>query len=182
MATKGSQGTINKQCTIQVDWIGYLEEQTFYVAHLSGSYMILGEPVPSAAKAQISASKEPVTVETSYMQSFALTVLYNLRNQARFQSAAINITCKQVTGYSDEDKDGIVIALSTVDEQFNSVQELPNLLPKTIPTELPPLRNVNHHIDPKPGSEWLPTWRPSAYKFGQQINNKLNGEIKSGRM
>ena len=45
-------------------------------------------------------------------------------------------------------------------------------------SEVPLLRNVNHRIDPKPGSEWLPTWRLSAHKFGQQINNKLNIEIK----
>ena len=35
-AIKGLQGTINKECTIQLDWIEYLEEQTFYVAHISG--------------------------------------------------------------------------------------------------------------------------------------------------
>ena len=33
---KGSQGTINKECTVQLDWIGYLEERTFYVAQVSG--------------------------------------------------------------------------------------------------------------------------------------------------
>ena len=41
---------------------------------------------------------------------------------------------------------------------------------------------MNLRIDPKSGSEWLPTWRPSDQKFGQQLKNNLNGEIKSGRM
>ena len=41
---------------------------------------------------------------------------------------------------------------------------------------------MNQRIDPKPGSEWLPTWRPSAHQFGQQINDKLNGKRKSGHM
>ena len=50
----------------------------------------------------------------------------------------------------------------------------------TIPPELRLLRNVNHRIDPKPGSQFLPTWRPSAHKFSQQINDKLNAAIKSG--
>ena len=68
--------------------------------------------------------------------------------------------------------------MSKVEEQFNVVKELPNLFPKTTPTELPPLRNMNHCIDPKPGSELLPTVRPSALKFDQQINDKLNAEIK----
>ena len=41
---------------------------------------------------------------------------------------------------------------------------------------------MNHHIDPKPGSEWLSTCRQSAYKFGLQINDKLNAKLKCGRM
>ena len=56
------------------------------------------------------------------------------------------------------------------------------MFPKTIPMELTPLRNLYHRIDPKPGSEWLPTWRRSAHKVSKQINNKLNAKITSGRM
>ena len=41
---------------------------------------------------------------------------------------------------------------------------------------------MNHCIDPEPGSQWLPAGRPLAHKLGQQINDKLNAEIKSGRM
>ena len=51
-----------------------------------------------------------------------------------------------------------------------------------MPTELSRLRKVKHRIDPKPGSEWLCTWRLSAHKFGPQIKDKLNPEIKSGRI
>ena len=61
-----------------------------------------------------------------------------------------------MTDYSDADEDAIVIASSKVVEQFNPVKEFPNLCAKTMPTELPPLRNTNYGIDPKPGSEWLP--------------------------
>ena len=104
------------------------------------------------------------------------------RTQASFRSAAINITCEEVTHYSDEDEDTISIASSKVEEQFNLVKEYFNLFPKTIPTELPPLKNVNHCIDPKPGSKWIPTWRPSAHKFGQYINETLNAKVESGRM
>ena len=144
--------------------------------------MILGEPAFSAANAQISASKEPVTIQPPNIQRFPLTVWQRPKTQASIQSAAIKITCKEVTNYSDEDEDVIVIALSKVEEQFNPVKEFSNLFPKTIPTELPPLGNMNHHIDPKPGSEWLLTWKLSAHKFGQQINDKLNAKINSGRM
>ena len=91
------------------------------------------------------------------MQLFPLTVWQKPRTQASFRSAAIKITCEEVTIYSDKDKDAIAIASSKVEEQFNLVKEFPNLFPKTIPTELPPLRILNYRIDPKLGSEWLPT-------------------------
>ena len=73
-AIKGSHGTIDKECTIQLDWIGYLEEDTFYVAHLSGWDMILAEPALSTANAQISSSKEPVTMQPPNMQCFPVTM------------------------------------------------------------------------------------------------------------
>ena len=144
--------------------------------------MILGEPAPSAGKAQISASKEPVSIQPPNMQRFPLTLWQRPRTQGSFCSVAIKITCEEVTDHSGKDVDAIVIALSKVEEQFNPVKEFANLFPKTILTELPPLRNVNHHIDPMPGSACLSTWRLSAHKFGQQINYKLNAEIKPVRM
>ena len=72
-----------------------------------------------------------------------------------------------------------MIGFAKVEEQFNAVKQSPYLFPKTIPTILLLQRNVNHSIYPKPGSEWSSTRRPSAYKFGQQINAKLNAEIQS---
>ena len=38
---------------------------------------------------------------------------------------------------------------------------------------------MNYCINPKQESEWLPTWRPSAHKFSQQIYNKLKAEVES---
>ena len=67
IAIKGSQGTIDKECAIQLDWIGYLEERTFNVAHLSGWDMILEEPAVSAMNTQISGSKEPVTIQPPHV-------------------------------------------------------------------------------------------------------------------
>ena len=115
--------------------------------------MILAEPALSAVNAQISASKEPITIQPLNMQRLPLTMWQGRRTQASFRSAAIKITCEEVTDYSDNDKHAIVIGLSKVEEQFNRVREFPNLFPKTIPTELPALRKVNHPIDAKPGSE-----------------------------
>ena len=48
IAIRGSQARIDNAYTIQLDWIRYIEEDTFYVAHLSGSDTILGEPALSA--------------------------------------------------------------------------------------------------------------------------------------
>ena len=74
--------------------------------------MIIGGPALSAAKVQISAAKEPVTMQPAKMQWFPLAMWYRPRTQARFRSAAIKITCEEVTDYSDEDEDAIVIGLS----------------------------------------------------------------------
>ena len=72
--------------------------------------MILVEPALSAANAQISASKEPVTIQPPNMQWFPLTVWQRPRTQAIFRSAAIKITCEEVTDYCNKDKDAIAIA------------------------------------------------------------------------
>ena len=148
---------IDKECTIQLDWIGYLEARTLCVAHLSGWDIILGEPAVSAAKAQISNSEEPITIQPSDIQQFPLIIWQSPRTQASYRSSAIKISCEEVIDYDDQDEDAIVIASSKVEEQFNPANEFPNLCPNTIPTELPQLRNVNQCIDPKPGSEWLLT-------------------------
>ena len=151
---------IDKECTIQLDWIGWLKEHIVYVAYLLRSHIILVELARSAAKVQISASTEPITIQPYNIERFPLTVWQRPRTQDSYRSAAIEITYIEVTNYSDEDADALIIALSKVEEQFNQVMECRNLFPKTIPSELPSLRNGNHRIDPKPESEWLPTWRP----------------------
>ena len=67
-AIKGSERTIDKQCTIQLDLIRYWEEDTFNVANLSGWDMILEEPALSATMAQISGSKEHITIQAPNIQ------------------------------------------------------------------------------------------------------------------
>ena len=150
---KGSQETIDKEYTIQLDWIGYWEEHSFYVIHLLEWDKIFREPALSTTNVHISTSKELVSIQAPNMQRFPLTVWQRPQTQASFQWAAIKITCEEVTDYSDKDENIIVIASCKVEEQFNPVKKFPNLFPKTIPPELPTLRNANHHIDPKLGSE-----------------------------
>ena len=100
------------------------------------------------------------------MQRFAPTVWITRSTQASLQSAATKITWEEVSDYSDKEKDAVATRLSKVKGQFNSVKEFPTLFAETIPTELPPLRKVNHPINPKPVSEWLRIQRPPAHKFG----------------
>ena len=80
--------------------------------------------------------------------------------------------------YSNEDQEAMVKSSLKVEELFNPIKVFCNLFTKTIATDLQLLREVNHHIDPKLGSEQLASQRPSGYKFGQQINNKLNPEVE----
>lgn len=72
LAIKGSLGTMDKECFIQLDWIGYLEECIFYVGNLSGWDMILEEPALSASKTQISTFKKLVIKQLRNMQRFLL--------------------------------------------------------------------------------------------------------------
>ena len=71
---KESQWTINKKCNFQLGWIGYLEECTFYVVQLTKWNIVLGALALSAANAQISASKQPVTIQPPNMEQFPLTI------------------------------------------------------------------------------------------------------------
>ena len=77
--------------------------------------MILGEPALIATNAQISASKEPVLIQSPNMQQFLLTRWQRPRIQASFHSAAIKITYEEVTDYNDEEENAIVIASSKVE-------------------------------------------------------------------
>ena len=54
--------------------MGYWDERTFSAVHLSGWDMILEEPALSDANAQLSTSKEPVTMWLLNMPQLALTV------------------------------------------------------------------------------------------------------------
>jgi len=72
-AIKGSKGVIEKECDIQMDYGGYTETRTLYVAHLAGWDMILGKPALVALNALIPAGPKPVTIQPEGMACFALT-------------------------------------------------------------------------------------------------------------
>ena len=88
--------------------------------------MILKELTLSVTNTQISGSKEAVTIQPPNMHWFPLTMWQRPSIWASFGSAAIKISYKEVTDYSDKDEDAIVIASSKIEEQFKVVKEFPN--------------------------------------------------------
>jgi len=69
---KGSKGMIEKACDIQMDYGGYTETRTLYVAHLAGWDMILGKPALTALNVLIPAGPKPVSIQPEGMAPFAL--------------------------------------------------------------------------------------------------------------
>jgi len=54
-AIKGSKGIIEKACDVEMDYGGYTETRTLYIAHLAGWDIILGKPALTALNALIPA-------------------------------------------------------------------------------------------------------------------------------
>jgi len=79
---------------------------------------------------------------------------------------------------------GFMVSAMSLGEnrEFNSFVEFAQLFPATIPNELPPLRTINHRICPKPGSTWVPKWRPSPSKFYAELTRQLTEEEALGRI
>ena len=71
-AIKGSQGTVDKTCEVELNWGGYEETRKFYVGHLSGWDMILGKPALQDVRATISAGTAPVIIQPPGMDRFPL--------------------------------------------------------------------------------------------------------------
>ena len=63
---------------------------------------------------------------------------------------------EDVSGYSDSEDYDIVTAATNIEPRFNPLHESVALFLKEIPTELPPLRAVNHKTDKIPGLKWGP--------------------------
>ena len=76
-------------------------------------------------------------------------------------------------------------ALTTL-TMYDPTKEFPKLFPDEKPTELPPLRYtmeiMQHRIDVIPNSHWSPRF-PSTYnQFKDQITEKINTELETGRV
>jgi len=180
-AIQGSKGVIEKACDVQMDYGGYTETRTLYVAHLAGWGMILGKPALTALNALIPAGPKPVTIQPEGMARFALK-----------EWRKVGLATGQVTSAAlflqEEAPDrllplfGFMVSAMSLGEnrEFNPFVEFGQLFPATTPNKLPPLRTINHRICPKPGSTWVPKWRPSPSKFYAELTRQLIEEEASG--
>jgi len=165
-AIKGSKGVIEKAYDVQMDYEGYTETRTLYVANLAGWDMILGKPALTALNALIPAGPKPVTIQPEGMACFALKEWRKAGLATGQVTSAVLFIEDEVPDYLLPFCEPMVSAMSLGEcLEFNPYVEFAQLLTATTPTELPPLRTINHRICPKPGATWVPKWRPSPSKF-----------------
>jgi len=182
-AIKGSKGVIEKACDVQMDYGGYTETRTLYVAHLAGWDMILGKAALTARNALIPAGPKPITIQPEGMARFAF-------NEWRKAGLATEQVTSAALFIEDEVPDyllplcELMVSAMSLGEcrEFNLYVEFAQLFPATTPNELPPLRTINHRICPKPGPTWVPKWRPSPSQFYSELTKQLNEEEASGRI
>jgi len=166
-----------------MDYGGYTETRTLFVAYLAGWDMILGKPAFTALNALIPAGPKPVTIQPEGMARFALKE-WRKAGLATGQVTSAALTIEdEVSDYHLPLFEFMVSAMSLGENrEFNPFVELAQLFPATTPNELPPLRTINHRICPKPGSTWVPKWRPSPSKFYAELTRQLTEEEASGRI
>jgi len=158
-AIKGSKGVIEKACDIQMNYGGYTETRTLYVAYFAGWDMILGKPALTALNTVILARPKSVTIQPEGMARFAL-------KEWRKAGLATGQVTSAALFIEDEVPDYLLLlcelmvsAMSFGEcREFNPYVEFAQLFLATTPNELPPLRTINHQICPKPGAPWAPKW------------------------
>jgi len=182
-AIKGSKCVIEMACDVQMDYGGYIETRTLYVVHLVGWDMILSKPALTALNPLIPPGPKPVTIQPEGMARFA-------RKEWRKAGLAAGQVTSAALFIEEESPDYLlplfelmVSAMSLGESrELNPFVEFAHLFSATTPNELRPLRTINHRISPKPGSTWVPKWRPSPSKFDAELTRQLTEEEASGRI
>jgi len=164
-----------------MDYGAYTETRMLYVAHLAGWDMILGKPAVTALNALIPAGPKPVTIQPEGMARFALKE-WRKAGLATGQVTSAALFIEDEAPYYPLQLFEFMVSAMSLGEnrEFNPFVEFAKLFPATTPNELPPLRTINHRICPKPGSTWVPKWRPSPSKFYAQLTRQLTEEEASG--
>jgi len=182
-AIKGSKSVIEKACDVQMHYGGYTETRTLYVAYHAGWHIILGKPALSALNTLNPAGLKPVTIQPEGIAPFALKELRKAGlPTGQVTSAALTIE-DEVLDYLLPLFEFMVSAMSLGESrEINPFVEFAHLFLATTPNKWPPLGTINHRICPKPGSTWVPKWRPSPSKFYAELTRQLTGEEASGRI
>jgi len=180
---KGSKSVIEKAYDVQMDYGVYTETRTLYVAHFDGWDIILGKPALTALNALIPAGPKPVTIQPEGMARFAL-------KESRKAGLATGQVTSAAFTIEDEVSDYLLLIFEFIvspmspeeSREFNPFVKFAQLFPATTPNKLPPLTTINHRIYLKPGSIWLPKWRPSPSKSYTELTRQLTEEEASGRI
>jgi len=73
-----------------------------------------------------------------------------------------------------------------VEDKWDPIKEFPHLFPDKKPLNLPPLRYplhlIQHHIKVVSGSIWQPKTIWELHKFKHHVREKMNQEVKTGRL
>ena len=125
-AIKGSKGTVDKTCDVELNWGGFEETRMFYVAHLSGWHMILGKPGLQDVRASISAGTAPVTIQAPGMDRFPLRMWRG--NRVTDQKSELSTAANSILARADEP----AVRAAELEDQFNPVTEFATLFPKEI--------------------------------------------------
>ena len=166
-----------------MDYGGYTETRMLYVVHLAGWDMILGKPALTALNALIPAGPKPVTIQPVGMACFALKEWRKAGLATRQVTSAALLIEDEALDYFLPLFEFMVSAMSLRENrEFNPFVEFAQLFPVTTPNELPPLRTISDRICPKPGSTWVPEWRPSPSKSYAELTRQLTEEEASGRI
>jgi len=72
MTMKGSRGSLTHYVIVQLDWLGYLEEQTMLVAALKDWDIILGSPALKDMQAIINIGTMTVSIQPPEQARFTL--------------------------------------------------------------------------------------------------------------
>jgi len=128
----GSKGVIEKACDFQMDYRGYTETRTLYVAHLAGWDMILSKPALTALNALIPAGPNPVTIQPEGMARFALKE-WRKAGLAKEQVTSAALTIEdEASDYLLPLFEFIVSAMSLGESrEFNPFIEFAQLFPAT---------------------------------------------------
>jgi len=142
-----------------MDYGGYTETRTLYVAHLAGWDMILGKPALTALNTLIPAGPKPGTIQTEGMARFVRKEWRKaVLATGQVTSAALTIE-DEVSDYLLPLFEFMFSAISLGQSRsFNPFVEFAQLFAATTPNKLPLLKTINHRIWPKLGPTRVPTW------------------------